>query len=354
MVNITQHNAMGRLGTRSIPAVVYLLALAWWVRATITPVLIPNFDVILKLMTAPLSSDLDGERLHGSALSWIIGWAISIDGPRELRWLFGVESVVAIAGIIWAVGHPWRRDSIGALVAVSTCSWMYVQFHWLSYDALTLLLLALVAGFYLRGGRLVYLAMLLLGLQHFEILLTNILTVGPLLWVRHRSRATESVGRAWRPRDLAAMVSLGLFARLGLSVTYGLLGVREHSRISWVVRRGFLDGRSAWDDGVWLGWSVLGLGWLIFVAHMTIARPAERFAVALGPIVAMGVALFNTDHTRTGAMSLVWLSLLVVRSVACHPWANHRSVIGVLSALTLLQPWIWVWEGRTVLSWWLV
>jgi hypothetical protein len=313
----------------------------------VTP--IPNFDVAIVGLTGnPLVAPLGGDPGASYLMSnWLGPAVLHVLGVMSERALFVVYAGLSLVFVLLVARLLWRsmdeRCARRALVVFLALPVAAVPFFWVGYDSLTLVLLVgiLLAA---RSDAVVVALGVLGGMQHAEIVVVCALLGLVYLSLVRAEERPAGIGR----RTMVVAILGAVVGRAALEVLFRARGIEVSSRAQEA-----FDNLSAAPaqfvgafvlvvlSGVGVGWVVLMLGWRTHVVGVV--------ASGVPLVLALGVSVISLDQTRVFALVSLYVVLMsVAMSARCMSRVSVR-MVGVVVALFLLYPGIWVWEGEV--SW---
>jgi hypothetical protein len=305
---------------------------------------IDNFDVaIVGLTSSPLSYPANGNPEATYLMSNWLGPAVlnmlGITGERNLYLVHSAFSLLFVFAIITFLFRalPEIQARVAAVLFL-VLPIAAVPFHWVGYDSLTLLLIALLL--LLQKTPLVLLLAVLAGLQHAEMIVTSSLLA---LLFSHFSPDHRSIFLS--QKKLCTTALGGLIGRGILEAIFRLNGISVSSRLAEAI-----DNVER-TIGMWAKTapviliSMLGMGWIVIAAGWRRnVIPRAGTAGVLGCALLLNVVVL--DQTRIAATS----TLLVI-TLAVLLNGRLLSSIPPSTAFLLLLAWwllpgLWVWEGQ--------
>ena len=309
---------------------------------------IPNITYSQMLAQNPFINPLEEAKAHYIVWSWLgsfIAWTIGATSPLAFYLLHLCFSLAFIALMIGLCVRELPRDEARiALIAFFALPASTTALFWVSYDSLTLLLMALALA--TRRGRIAPLVCGFgLGLQNFEQGALSMAVLFVALGLR---------GHTWPPLPAGGLFALRVLAgtlagKIALYLVFFLAGMQVNSgRFYYLQSDIALFLASAALHAHVVVWSTLGAGWLIAVRYADMGRRALPFFLALAGAVL--VSAISDDQTRV-------VAIVAFPLVALH-WVLDRGFLAtvtktqaaVLLLVFLLVPWTWTWGGKPMWS----
>lgn len=330
------------------PLWIYLLALSAAALVRTGVWYIPNISYSQILAQNPFTNPFEEAKAHYIVWSWLgsfLAWAVGASGPLAFYLLhlgFSLAFIAIIVGLcLRALPRDEARIAILAFFALPAST---TALFWVSYDSLTLLLMALALA--TRRWRLAPLVCGVgLGLQNFE---QGAVSMG-VLFVALALR-----GHTWPPVPAGALFALRVLAgavlgKLALVMIFHLAGVEVNSGRLYYLQSeiGKFAATAALHVHV-VVWSTLGAGWLVAVRYADLGRVSLPFFLALAGAVM--VSAISDDQTRVVA--------IIAFPLAALHWLLDRNFLStvtrtqaaVLLLVYLLVPWTWTWGGKPMWS----
>lgn len=309
---------------------------------------IPNIVHSQTLALNPFINQLTEPKAHYIVWSWLgsfLAWAIGANGPLAFYLLHLSFSLAFIALMVALCLRELPRDEGRiALIAFFALPASTTAIFWVSYDSLTLLLMALALA--TRRWRLApLLCGIGLGMQNFEQGALSMAILFVALALRGHTWGPLSAGPLFALRVLAGAV----IGKLTLYAIFYLTGIQLNSgRLYYLQSEIAQFAANAALHAHVVIWSTLGAGWLIAVRYADIGRRAWPFFLSLAGAVA--VSAISDDQTRVVAIiafPLVALHWLLDRGFLS---AVTRQQASILLLVFLLVPWTWTWGGKPMWS----
>jgi hypothetical protein len=247
-----------------------------------------------------------------------------------VRWLFRAldENVARVAVLVFV------------LLPISA-----LPYYWVFTDSFTLFLMA--AALYVPRSRLGQLVIgIALGMQHFE--LASIAMAATLFALAWTARRGGRLAYDWR---WAATLLVGAIAgKVVLLLVFSHLGIDVNSGRLWYVLKLWLQmmRRFAYS---WhfIVFSMFAVGWLVVIPFIKRKSPeSEPFGVAaLGLILLLPI---SQDPTRIYAIVTFPLVAVFILRNSEFLARIGREMIGLLVVLWLLVPWMFVWQGKPLVT----
>lgn len=309
---------------------------------------IPNIVHSQTLALNPFANPLADPKAHYIVWSWLgsfLAWALGANGPLAFYLLHLGFSLAFIALMVTLCLRELPRDEGRiALIAFFALPASTTALFWVSYDSLTLLLMALALA--TRRWRLAPLVCGIgLGMQNFEQGALSMAILFVALALRGHTWAPLSAGPVFALRVLGGAV----IGKLALYTIFYLAGIHLNSgRLYYLQSEIAPFAANAALHAHVVIWSTLGTGWLIAVRYADLGRRALPFFLALAGAVA--VSAISDDQTRVVAIvafPLVALHWLLDRGFLS---AVTRQQAAILLLVFLLVPWTWTWGGKPMWS----
>lgn len=309
---------------------------------------IPNIVHSQTLALNPFANPLADPKAHYIVWSWLgsfLAWALGANDPLAFYLLHLGFSLAFIALMVTLCLRELPRDEGRiALIAFFALPASTTALFWVSYDSLTLLLMALALA--TRRWRLAPLVCGIgLGMQNFEQGALSMAILFVALALRGHTWAPLSAGPLFALRVLGGAV----LGKLALYAIFYLAGIHLNSGRLYYLQSEIAQfvAKAALHAHVVI-WSTLGAGWLIAVRYADLGRRSLPFFLALAGAVA--VTAISDDQTRVVAIvafPLVALHWLLDRGFLS---AVTRQQAAILLLVFLLVPWTWTWGGKPMWS----
>lgn len=305
--------------------------------------IMPNLDASRRLAENPFVNPFSNPETHYLVWNWLgpwLAWLIGATRPVSF-FLLHLAFTVAFSATVISLCFS-RLSDRNARVAVIIFALLPVSataYFWVGMDAITLFLMAIA---FLYPGKWAWALLVgtLLGMQHFEQALVASLLLLFLI-----------AGRRWLGEQAPASITWCCCLVIGAVAGKALLvALFNHVGLAVAIERAF------WMTALWPSvlkqfilhahytvWSVLALGWLVFVKELSRGRSAVP--VALGLLGASALLVLVFDQTRVLAIvtfPILWVSWM--QEEALLETLDDRFVAWLFLGW-LVVPWAWAFGG---------
>ncbi|QTL01736.1 hypothetical protein J5J86_13015 [Aquabacter sp. L1I39] len=309
---------------------------------------IPNITYSQILAQNPFTNPFEEAKAHYIVWSWLdsfLAWVFGATSPLAFYLLHLGFSLAFIALMITLCLRELPRDEARiALLAFFALPASTTALFWVSYDSLTLLLMALALA--TRRWRFApVICGFGLGLQNFEQGALSMVVLFAALALRAHTWTPLPAGPLFALRVLSGTV----VGKIALYLVFFLAGMKVNSGRFYYLQSDialFLAAAALHAHVV--VWSTLGTGWLIAVRYADLGRRALPFFLALAGAVM--VSAISDDQTRV--VAIVAFPLEAVHWVLDRGFLSGvtKPQAALLLLVFLLVPWTWTWGGKPMWS----